>query len=446
MRILIVDDEALQRKLLGGFLEKQGFLVIEAGSGQEAIDQFLQQPVDLVLLDHRMPDLMGDAVLARIKEINPLSRVIMITAFGAVDTAVRVMQLGADDFLEKPVDLETLLTKIRSIEDAILINEDVVQVEESIDANGLPVRMIATSTAMQQVLSLALRAAPSPWTVLINGETGTGKDLIARLIHQLSPRNDKPFIPLNCAAVPEGLFESELFGHEKGAFTGAANRRRGVFEQANQGTLFLDEVGELPLAVQAKLLRALQEKTITRVGGEQQFPVDVRIVAATNRDLKAMSLEGKFREDLYFRLNVITIDIPPLRQRKEDIPALIEFLLAKYDSDARFDDQALQQLTKYHFPGNIRELEHILQRTVTLARSAQIGLRDLPPEIRDYRGPESENGDLNHKLAELERQMLMDALEKNNGVQTHAAESLGISERVLRYKMEKLGINKNLKL
>ena len=446
MRILLVDDEALQRELLGGFLQKQGFSVIEAGSGQEAIDQFLQQPVDLVLLDHRMPDLMGDEVLARIKEINPLSRVIMITAFGAVDTAVRVMQLGADDFLEKPVDLETLLTKIRTIEDALFINEDVVQVEESIDASGLPVRMIATSTAMQQVLSLALRAAPSPWTVLINGETGTGKDLIARLIHQLSPRNDKPFIPLNCAAVPEGLFESELFGHEKGAFTGAANRRRGVFEQANQGTLFLDEVGELPLAVQAKLLRALQEKTIARVGGEQQFPVDVRIVAATNRDLKAMSLEGKFREDLYFRLNVITIDIPPLRQRKEDIPALIEFLLAKYNSDARFDDQALQQLTKYHFPGNIRELEHILQRTVTLARSAQIGLRDLPPEIRDYRGPESENGDLNHKLAELERQMLIDALEKNNGVQTHAAESLGISERVLRYKMEKLGINKNLKL
>ncbi|MBM9616547.1 sigma-54-dependent Fis family transcriptional regulator [Desulfobulbus rhabdoformis] len=444
MRILIVDDEAVQRELLGGFLKKQGCSVIEAASGQEAIERFLQQPVDLVLLDHKMPDLMGDEVLTRIKEINPLTRVIMITAFGAVETAVRVMQLGADDFMEKPIDLETLLTKIRSIEDALFINEDVAQVEESIDANNLPVRMIATSTAMQQVLSLALRAAPSPWTVLIHGETGTGKDLIARLIHQLSPRNDKPFIPLNCAAVPEGLFESELFGHEKGAFTGAANRRRGVFEQANQGTLFLDEVGELPLAVQAKLLRALQEKTITRVGGEQQLPVDVRIVAATNRDLKAMSAEGNFREDLYFRLNVITIDIPPLRQRKEDIPALIEFLLAKYQSDARFDDQALHQLTKYHFPGNIRELEHILQRTVTLSRSPQIGLRDLPPEIRDYHGPESENGDLNQKLAEIERQMLMDALEKNDGVQTRAAQSLGISERVLRYKMEKLGINRNL--
>jgi two-component system response regulator AtoC len=292
------------------------------------------------------------------------------------------------------------------------------------------------------MLSLALRAAPSPWTVLIQGETGTGKELVARLIHQLSPRKDRPFIPLNCAAVPEGLFESELFGHEKGAFTGAANRRRGVFEQADQGTLFLDEVGELPPSVQAKLLRALQEKTFTRVGGEQQIPVDVRIIAATNRDLKQMAADGGFREDLYFRLNVITIDIPPLRQRKEDIPALVDFLLAKYQSEACFDDQALHQLTKYHYPGNIRELEHILQRTLTLARSPKIGLRDLPAEIRDYRGLTTENGDLNQRLAAMERQLLTDALERHNWIQTRAADSLGISERVLRYKMERLGISK----
>ena len=442
MRILIVDDESLQRELLGGFLKKQGFTVIEAKCGQEAIDRFLQDPVDLTLLDHKMPDMQGDEVLERIKAITPLARVFMITAYGAVDTAVKVMQLGADDFLEKPVDLEALLAKIRQIEEKLFIREDVTLVEESVDTSSLPVRMIAASTGMQQVLSLALRAAPSPWTVLVVGETGTGKELVARLIHQLSPRQGKPFIPLNCAAVPEGLFESELFGHEKGAFTGAANRRRGVFEQASGGTLFLDEVGELPLPVQAKLLRALQEKTITRVGGEQQIPVDVRIVAATNRDLRQMSVEGGFREDLYFRLNVITIEIPPLRERKGDIPALIDFFLAKYQSQAIFDDQALNQLTKYHFPGNIRELEHILQRTVTLARSPRIGLRDLPPEIRDYRGPITENGDLNQKLAEVERQMLTEALEKNNWVQTRAADSLGISERVLRYKMERLGIVK----
>ena len=442
MRILIVDDEPLQRDLLAGYLKKQGFNVVEAATGLEAIDRFLKHPVDLVLLDHHMPDLQGDQVLERIKTINPLARVIMITAYGAVETAVKVMRLGADDFLEKPIDLAALLAKIRTIEEKLYINQDVARMEEAIDVNALPVRMIAASPAMQQVLSLALRAAPSPWTVLIRGETGTGKELVARLIHQLSPRKDKPFIALNCAAVPEGLFESELFGHEKGAFTGAANRRRGVFEQAHLGTLFLDEVGELPPSVQAKLLRALQEKTICRVGGEQQVPVDARIVAATNRDLRQMAADGGFREDLYFRLNVITIEIPPLRQRKEDIPALIDFLLSKYQSRAHFDDQALHQLTKYHYPGNIRELEHILQRTVTLARSQRIGLRDLPPEIRDYQGPMADTSDLNQRLAEIERQLLTDALERHNWVQTRAAESLGISERVLRYKMERLGIAK----
>lgn len=441
MNILIVDDEPLQRNLLGGFLKKQGHHVVEAANGAEALTGFLRHPIDLTLLDHRMPDMNGDQVLARIKELNPLARVIMITAYGEVDTAVRTMQLGAEDFLEKPVDLEKLLARIRAIEEQLYIADDVAAVTETIDAESLPVRMIAVSPAMRQVLSLALRAAPSPWTVLIQGETGTGKELIARLIHQLSPRKHGPFVTLNCAAVPEGLFESELFGHEKGAFTGAANRRRGVFEQAHQGTLLLDEVGELPLTVQAKLLRALQENTICRVGGEQSLPVDVRILAATNRDLKQMAATGGFREDLYFRLNVLTVDIPPLRRRKEEIPALIRFFLDKYRSRAVLDDQALNQLAKYPFPGNVRELEHVLQRTITLARSPNIGLRDLPPEIREYRGAEAE-GDLNSRLAELERQMLTEALERHNGVQTRAAEALGISERVLRYKMERLGVGK----
>ena len=441
MNILLVDDEAIQRNLMAGFLKKQGYTVLEANGGGEALTLFMQHPIDLVLLDHRMPDINGDQVLARMKAQNPLVRVIMITAYGAVDTAVRVMQLGAEDFLEKPVDLEMLLARIRAIEERLYIAGDAARVEEAIDQETLPVRMIASSPAMQGVLSLALRAAPAPWTVLIQGETGTGKELIARLIHLLSPRKDGPFITLNCAAVPEGLFESELFGHEKGAFTGAANRRRGVFEQAHQGTLLLDEAGELPPPVQAKLLRALQEKTICRVGGEQPVAVDVRILAATNRDLKQMVADGSFREDLYFRLNVITIEVPPLRRRKEEIPELIRFFLAKYDSRAVFDDQALGQLTKYNFPGNIRELEHILQRTITLARSPVIGLRDLPPEIREYRGDVAE-GDLTGRLTEVERQMLIAALDRHNWVQTRAAEALGISERVLRYKMEKLQIVK----
>ncbi len=441
MNILIVDDEAIQRTLLSGFLKKQGFTIFQAGGGVEALALFMEHPIDLVLLDHRMPDMNGDQVLERMKAQNPLARVLMITAYGAVDTAVRVMQLGAEDFIEKPVDLEMLLARIRAIEERLFIVDDAARVEEVIDQETLPVRMIASSPAMKNVLSLALRAAPAPWTVLIGGETGTGKELIARLIHLLSPRKDEPFITLNCAAVPEGLFESELFGHEKGAFTGAANRRRGVFEQAHQGTLLLDEVGELPPPVQAKLLRALQEKSICRVGGEQPLAVDVRILAATNRDLKQMAATGRFREDLYFRLNVITIEIPPLRQRKEEIADLIRFFLAKYNSRATFDDQALNQLAKYDYPGNIRELEHILQRTITLARSPVIGLRGLPPEVREYRGNGME-GDLNARLTAVERQMLIEALDRHNGVQTRAAEALGISERVLRYKMEKLQITK----
>ena len=441
MNILVVDDEKLQRILLSGFLRKQGYQVLEASDGGKALALYMSHPIDLVLLDHRMPDLNGDEVLARMKENNPLVRVIMVTAFGAVDTAVRVMQLGADDFFEKPVDLEKLLTRIRTIEEGLHIAAEATVVKETIDQQSLPVRMIATSPAMQQALSLVLRAAPTPWTVLIQGETGTGKELVARLLHLMSPRKDQPFIELNCAAVPESLFESELFGHEKGAFTGALNRRRGVFEQAHRGTLLLDEAGELPLAVQAKLLRVLQEKTICRVGSEQPLEVDVRIIAATNRDLKQMVAAGSFREDLYFRLNVITVDIPPLRQRKEEIKDLLTFFLAKYGSRVTFDDKALDQLMKYSYPGNIRELEHILQRTITLTRSPVIGPRDLPPEIRDYRGP-AVAGDLTQRLAEVERQMLIEALDQYNWVQTRAAEALGISERVLRYRMERLQISK----
>ena len=443
MHILVVDDEELQRTMLKGFLKKQGYKTLAAANGKEALQLFMEHPFELVLLDHRMPDMNGDEVLARIKKINPLVHAIMITAYGAVDTAVRVMQLGADDFLEKPVNLEELLDKIQRIEDQLLIRTDVDTVTDSIETGELPIRIVGNSAPIREVLSIISRAAPTPWTVLIHGETGTGKELIARLTHLMSLKKEGPFIELNCAAVPESLFESELFGHEKGAFTGAAHRRRGVFEQADSGTLFLDEIGELPAAMQAKLLRALQENRITRVGGEQEVRVDVRIVAATNRDIKEMVEQKTFREDLYFRLNVIEVEIPPLRKRKEDITPLVDFFLEKFGSRSRLDSQALHQLSKYNFPGNIRELEHIIQRTTTLARNPVIGMRDLPPEIQHFRGEET-TGDLNQRLAEVERQMLVDALENNNGVQTRAAKALGISERVLRYKMEKAGIEKKL--
>jgi two-component system response regulator AtoC len=441
MNILILDDEKMQRDMLQGFLDKQGYNVLTAADGRSALSLFMDNPVDLVLLDHRMPDMNGDEVLARIKSINPAARAIMITAYGAVDTAVKVMQLGADDFMEKPVDLEQLLKKIQKIEDELLVAGDVEDVQETLSSDNLPLQLVGSSRPIQNLLSLILRAAPSPWTVLVRGETGTGKELAARLIHLLSPRKEQPFIELNCAAVPENLFESELFGHEKGAFTGASTRRRGVFELADKGTLFLDEVGELPPSMQAKLLRALQENTIRRVGSEKPVDIDVRIVAATNRDLKAMIERREFREDLYFRLNVIDLEIPPLRQRKEDIPELIDFFLKKFNNRASFDSQAMNQLIKYNFPGNVRELEHIIQRTITLARSSIITLRDLPEEIRNFRG-ETGTGSLADRLTEIEQQMLLNALEENDWVQTRAAETLGISERVLRYKMEKAGIRK----
>ena len=362
----------------------------------------------------------------------------MITAYGDKENYDTAMQLGADDFIEKPVDLGDLLLKIRRIEQEVLVHIEAEQVAESVVREDLPVTIIGSSKKMQELLSLVSRVAPTEWTTLIHGETGTGKELLARLIHLVSTRKDGPFVVVNCAAIPENLFESELFGHEKGAFTGAVSRRLGRFEAAQGGTIFLDEVGEMPQQMQAKLLRTLQERKISRVGSEKDIDVDVRVLAATNRDLKEMVAHGGFREDLFFRLNVLELIVPPLRDRKGDMVELIDFFLNKYQDRAiRFDADAVAQLVKYDFPGNVRELEHLVQRMVTLVRGNLIRAGDLPPEIQ---ARQSGNGVLNERLAEVERQMLVTALEKHDWVQTQAAESLGISERVLRYKMNKAGI------
>jgi two-component system response regulator AtoC len=441
MRILVVGDESIQRDMLKGFLEKQGYHVVAAENGKTALNRFLEQPFQLVLLDHLMPDLTGDEVLAEMKKINPLLRAIMITAYGSVDTAVKVMKLGADDFLEKPVDLFLLLEKIQMIEQRVIVEKEASDVTEVIDKSELPIRIIGDGVAMQEVLSLTSRIAPTQWNVLIRGETGTGKELIARLIHLLSPRKDGPFIVINCGAIPENLFESELFGHEKGAFTGAATSRKGRFELAQNGTIFLDEIGELPLPLQPKLLRTLQERCVNRVGSEKDIQVDTRVLAATNRDLNLMTTKGLFREDLYYRLKVLEIELPPLSKRKEDIPSLVEFFLDRYGlSPISFDADAMATLVKYPFPGNVRELEHLIQRIVTLVRGSVIRDKDLPAEIRYHKA--TEPGALADRLESVEREMLLSALEKNDWVQTKAAELLGISERVLRYKMKKFNIQK----
>lgn len=441
MKILIVDDEEMQRDMLRGFLEKQGYDVLMAPSGEEALTIFDNAAIDLALLDQKMGGMSGDELLFLLKKKNPLVRAIMITAYASVDTAVKVMRLGADDFLEKPVDLRVLLDKIEAIASQLAVDEDAGAITAVLEEQGLPLQVIGDSPAMKELLSLVRRMARTPWTVLVRGETGTGKELVGRLLHLLSPRQSGPFVELNCAAVPDNLFESELFGHEKGAFTGADSRRKGRFELAQKGTLFLDEVGELPLNLQAKLLRALQENRISRVGSEQDIEVDVRVVAATNRDLKMMVEKGEFREDLFYRLNVLDLEIPPLRRRREDIPALVDFFLTKYTSDqVTISHEALDALVKYPFPGNVRELEHLIQRVVALARSTKIMPADLPQEIR--LSQVVGDGDLGSRLSEVEREMIVEALNQHDWVQTRAADVLGISERVLRYKMAKHEIKK----
>ena len=441
MLILIVEDEQEQREMLQGFLEKQGYKVLTASGGNEALELFESMPVQLVLLDHRMDDMNGDEVLEKMRAVSPLLRAIMITAYGDVTTAVKVMQLGADDFMEKPVDLTDLIEKIRRIEQSIAVQEESGKISDFIEQVELPITIIGSSEKMQELLSLVYRVASTEWSVLIRGETGTGKELIAKLIHMMGSRKDGPFVEVNCAAIPENLFESELFGHEKGAFTGASSQRRGRFELAKGGTLFLDEVGELPLHLQAKLLRTLQEKKITRVGSEVAIDVDARVLTATNKDLKQMVTEKLFREDLYFRLNVLELIIPPLRERRDDIIELMEFFLEKYavNTDMSFDHDSMTKLVKYSFPGNVRELEHLIQRLLTLVRGNSVTVADLPPEIRES---SNKGGILSDRLAAVEKEMLIAALEEKQWVQTKAAKDLGISERVLRYKMNKAGIKK----
>lgn len=444
MLILIVDDDGDQAGILQGFLEQKGYTALTASNGPDALQLLKQQPVDLVLLDNRMPGMSGVEVLEKMNGINPMVRSIMITAYGDMDTVIKTMKLGACEFLEKPVDLSQLADLMQRMDETLRRDQDAREVQEELDSKELPLRFIAESDAMKEVISLVLRMASSQWPVLIHGETGTGKELIAQLIHLLSERKDEFFMDVNCAAIPENLFESELFGHVKGAFTGAIKNRKGCFEMAHGGTLFLDEIGEMPLAVQPKLLRALQEGRVRKLGNETDLPVDVRLVSATNRDLKSMAEDGLFREDLLYRIRVLEINLPPLRERKTDIPLLLEYFLNRYSpkrpssGPVSFTPEAVNTLVKYPFPGNVRELEHIVQRSVTLARGSLIHTADLPAEILYC--TDSSQGTLEERLKTVEHRMIHSALERSGWVQTKAADSLGISERVLRYKMSKAGI------
>ncbi len=449
-QILIADDEQVQREMLEGFLSKQGYGVGTAADGRQALEKFKGGSFDLILTDYRMPGMDGIELLRELKRLNPEVMVVILTAFGTVGTAVAAMKEGAYDYLNKPIDLDELLLLIRRVEKDVGLSRENRELREQLREKFKVDFIISASRRMEEALNLVKRAAPSTATVLILGESGTGKELIARAIHYASPRADQPLVKVNCAALPENLLESELFGHEKGAFTGAVGRRIGRFEQADQGTIFLDEIADLSPPLQSKLLRVLQEKEFERVGSSQTLKADVRVIAATNRNLEEEVRKGTFREDLYYRLNVVTIALPPLRERKEDIPPLIEHFLRKYSRENQkavvsLSKEAKDLLMNYHYPGNIRELENIMERAVVLSRGDSITTQDLPLNLRESKVEdlmrEAAGGrSLRETLEEIERLRITQALEKSHGVQTRAAEELGISERVLRYKMKKYGI------
>jgi len=451
LNILVVEDGQSQREMLRDFLLKEGHAVEEAASGEEAVQSIAGGAFDLVLLDYKMPGMDGMQVLQEVKRLNPETDVVIITAYGTIETAVDAMKAGAVDYITKPLEFDELLLLLdRVAERRTLIRENEILRRQLKDQGVTTDAIIFTSQKMAALTSMAARVASSRATVLLQGESGTGKELLARLIHQLSPRSTRPIITVNCGALPESLIESELFGHEKGAFTGATSRRIGRFEEADGGTLFLDEIGELTMPVQVKLLRFLQEREFQRVGGNTNIRADVRIISATNRDLETMVKEEKFREDLYYRLNVVVMSIPPLRERREDIPALIDHFLERFAAEngkkiSGISSEARDLLMKYDYPGNVRELENIIERAVVIARNEIIYMEDLPFRedtlVATSGGvPEEGEGRLRGAIENLEKQMIQDAMEKAGDHQTRAAEMLGLSERMLRYKLKKYGL------
>jgi DNA-binding NtrC family response regulator len=437
MHILVVDDEESQRSLLAGFLRKQGYTVTTACSGIEAIEKNQSSGFDLVIMDLKMPELDGVETMTKMKELDPETYFLILTGYGTVESAVQAMKIGAYDYLSKPINLDELELLIERIKEERVVHRELEVLRDELGEDLGTESVIGQSTKIKEVLAMVSRVAKSSSTVLIQGESGTGKEVIAHLIHNAGSRKDRRFIAISCAALPETLLESELFGYERGAFTGAEKRRIGKFELANQGTLFLDEIGDLPLSTQVKLLRVLQERTFERLGSNIPIKVDVRVIAATNQDLKEKMAEKKFREDLYYRLNVITIECPPLRERKNDIKPLAEHFLKKYASSSRrniqgFAKDAQDKLLRYRWPGNIRELENVVERSVVLCRGDVIQARDLP--LLAESGHES--------LRELEKQHIKAVLESVNWNMTEASRRLGIHRNTLRMKLKEYGIER----
>jgi two-component system NtrC family response regulator len=444
-RVLVVDDEPAQREMVAGFLRKRGFEVAEAPDGDAALTHFRQEACDLVLTDQKMPGMSGLELIGALRAVNPEAQVIIMTAYGTIETAVAAIRSGAADYLTKPLNLDELLHRIARVRERQRLLGENRELRLALAERHRVEGIIGDSGRMQEVLSVVSRVATSDATVLIRGESGTGKELIARAIHYASSRAAGPLVTVNCAALPETLLESELFGHERGAFTGATALRRGRFELAHGGTLFLDEIGDLPAHLQVKLLRVLQERQFERVGGSRPVAVDVRIIAATHQDLEARIRDGRFRDDLYYRINVVTIVLPPLRERREDLPPLIDHFLRVFAAKNRktvrgLTRDAREALLRYDYPGNVRELENLIERAVVLTRGEVIDMADLPLTLDAPPGSGEPPTGLVSAVEGLERAMIRDALGRAGGVQTRAADALGISERVLRYKLRKYGL------
>ncbi len=445
--LLLVDDDKAHRTMLKAHLGGQGYQIIEADDGDVAVQLFKQRKVDLVLLDLKMKRLGGMATLAALREIDPHVPVIMITAFSSVENAVEAMKQGAFDYVTKPVDVGELSLTLRRALDFQHLRQENVALKERLEEKFQFGSVVGSSQPMQELAETLALVAPSDATVLITGESGTGKELVAGAVHHNSLRKDGPFIKVNCAALQENLLESELFGHAKGAFTGAAEQRKGRFELADKGTLFLDEIGDMALTTQAKILRVLQDGEFERLGGTRTLKVDVRLIAATNRDIKQMVADGSFRQDLYFRLSVVPLHLPPLRQRPMDIPTLADHFLQQYTKKNRkdirsFQPAAMQALLAYQWPGNVRELENAIERAVILCLDEQIGLEHLPLQVRQAL---AENGERpfalrpGTSLKEMEKELILSTLRETGGNRTRAAEILGITRQTLQNKLKEYG-------
>lgn len=437
--VLLIEDEKLMRVTLEDALVTAEYEVVSFELGEEAVSNFKAENFDIVVTDVRLPDISGLDVLKEIRD-RADTPVIVMTAFGTIKDAVEAMKLGAFDYITKPFSLDEFLLLIERALDVKRLKEENTRLKKDLSRCYCFPNIIGESEKMKKLFAMVGKVAVSDSTVLILGESGTGKELIATTIHYQSKRMDKPLIKVNCSAIPEGLIESELFGHEKGAFTGAVRKKPGRFELANSGTIFLDEIGDLPLAVQSKILRVIQERTFERVGGTETLKVDVRIVAATNKDLEKEVKSGRFREDLFYRLNVIPVTLPPLRERREDIPALVAFFLGRYKSrEIRFSKEAMNQLVKYDYPGNIRELENIVERCVTLSPDDLIGKIDLPA-CMSKKDTCDQKASLSSVAADAEKEYIIKILRSTKNNKTRAAEMLGISRKNLWEKMNAYGI------